>query len=172
MQNTVIEVEVDVDRNRNLYFVPLDRAIRGRFDWRRVADKNGPELRDRWGEEPLPGQTISLDLAKGEGAILEPLCSRAEIKKRVETRGESLSAERQSFTDINPKEWLYWLKAAVKAGKAKLLRGEIPENVDYKPKRFGEVKTTTDRLTEALIAVLHAGLSDKQRKEVSDLVVA
>ena len=46
----------------------------------------------------------------------------------------------------------------------------VPELIDYKPPRFGEVKTTTDRLTEALIAVLHAGLTDKQRKDVAELV--
>lgn len=170
MTSSVIEVEIDVARNRNFYFVPLDRTLRGRFDWRRVADKHAPELRDRWGEEPLPGQTIFLDVEKNEGAILDPLHSRKEIKKRIESRGESLPADVQSFTNINPKEWLHWIKAAVKAGKARLVRGKLPEDNDYRPPRFGEVKSTTDRLTEALIAVLHAGLTDKQRKDVAELV--
>jgi len=172
MTSNVIEVEVDVARNRNLYFTPLDRTVRGRFDWRRIADKHGPELRDQWGEDPLPGQTISLDLAKGEGAILEPLYGRPDVMKRVETRGDTLPPERQTFSEIDPQEWLYWLKAAINTGKARLLRGEMPKAVDYRPRRFGEVKSTTDRLTEALIAVLHASLSDKQRKEVANLVGA
>jgi hypothetical protein len=167
MNTSVIEVDVDVDRNP-----PLDRAIRGRFDWRRVADKHGPDLRDRWGEEPLPGQTLFLDVDKNEGAILDSFHGRKELKQRVESRGETLPPDVQSFTNINPKEWLYWIKSAVKSGKARLLRGQLPDTVDYRPQRFGEVKSTTDRLIETLITMVNAGLTDKQRKEVKDLVGA
>lgn len=170
MTTSVIEIEVDVARNRNLYFVPIDRNVRGRFDWRRVADKHGPELRDQWGEEPLPGQTISLDLETGNGAIVEPLAAIPESRKRVEIRRESLAPARQEFENINPAAWLYWIKAAVEAGKARLLKGTLPETVDHKPARFGEQKSTTDRLLETLIALTTTMLSDKDRSDVAALL--
>lgn len=170
MTSNVIEIEVDIERNRNLYFVPIDRQVRGRFDWRRVADKHGPELRDQWGEEPLPGQTISLDLDSGKGAILEPLASVKEFKKCVEDRRETLAPARQEFANINPSAWLYWIKAAVETGKAKLLKGTLPPKVDYKPARFGESRSTTDRLLETLIALTSTMLSDKDRQEAAKLL--
>ncbi|MGE3313999.1 MAG: hypothetical protein AB7O26_02705 [Planctomycetaceae bacterium] len=170
MSTNVIEVEIDVARNRNLYFVPIDRNVRGRFDWRRVADKHGPELRDQWGEEPLPGQTISLDVENQSGAILEPLAAVPEFKKRVEARRESLAPARQEFANVNPAAWLYWIKAAVEAGKARLLKGKLPETIDYKPARFGEPQSTTDRLLETLIALTTSMLSDKDRSDVAALL--
>lgn len=170
MKHCVIEVEVDADRNRNLYFVPLERSVRGRFDWKRVADRHSAELRDKWGEEPIPGQRILVDVDKSAGSLVEPLHNYPEIKRRIEERGETLPPERQTFTNIDVNEWLYWLRLAVDSGKASLLNGELPQSVPHRPKRFGQSKSTTDRLSEALVAVLYAGLSEKQRKEVAELV--
>jgi hypothetical protein len=170
MTESLIEVEIDVKRNRNLYFAPLDRAVRSRFDWRRVADKHGAELRDLWGEEPIPGQRLTLDITRAEGAIVEPLQDRSEYKKRIEARDQTLPPARQTFPNVQVNEWLYWLKAAVHAGDAHLLRGVLPESVDYTPKRFGDSPSANERLTEALIAVLYSGLNDRQREEVGNLV--
>jgi hypothetical protein len=170
MRNSVLEIEVDTRHNRNLYFVPIDRVVRGRFDWRRVADRNGAELREKWGEEPVPGQRIVLDAERREGAIVEPLYTRPELKKRIEAREQVLPPERQSYSNVDVAEWLYWLRAAVAAGDAAVVQGKLPEALDYRPKRFGERRSPQQRLTEALVAVLYAGLSDKQRKEVSHLL--
>jgi hypothetical protein len=69
--------------NRNLYFVLLDRTVRGKFDWRAWAQAgpSGP-----LGRRASARSDHLLDLAKGEGATSIPLQPRRDQKARRSAR--------------------------------------------------------------------------------------
>ncbi len=149
-----VTIEVDGSRNECLHFRPLQRRVRGRFDYYRDSE---PMAKVAGGEEPnpIPGQRIGFDTDTGTGFILEPLHEpefRA-IRERIEAKGFRLPPEREEFPQADAATWLYWLAGAVKAGLAKVVDGKLPEKINGKPRLnfiTAETDTATDRLAAAV----------------------
>lgn len=166
MSKSVIEITIDAN-NRDLYFRPLQRAVRGLFLLSRVAEPTAPMFHDRIPAE-IPGQVLGLDLEKSEGYLLEPIHQRPEIKAKLESE-YSFEPSRQVFPSVDVQEWLFWFRAAVQAGKAKAVIGELPGTINHRPKPYGEVESPRDKMVDALVAVLFSKLSKEEKAQVNEL---
>lgn len=167
----VIEIEIDGKNNQTLYFRPLQRRIRGRFDLHRVKEPNAGRLFNSW-PEPIPGQRLSLNMDTGEAAIVEPLQApeNAALKAKIEAQGQSIAPAREEMT-VDVPTWAFWIKGAVEAGAARVVEGILPEVIEGKPrKRFhsNEVADPIDRLTAAI--ELQAELQAETLKMLAKLV--
>lgn len=182
--SNVIEVEVNGARNGNLFFGPLARRVRGRFELSRAIerDKEAGNLTRSWAE-PIPGQRIGIDLDSGDGYIIEPLHDEAHdaIRQRIQ-KTHRLEPARQSFNGVHAPTWLYWLKRAVDANHAKLMGGKFPDGIGPKKQEFVSDEpnvnlfmprraTPMDKLTEAIDRqtemfgkLLSALMEDRKRK--------
>lgn len=152
--SNVVEIEIDGPHNQALYFRPLQRRIRGRFDLHRVKEPNAGKLLQAW-PEPIPGQHLALNVDTGEGAIIEPLHSPefAAIREKIERRGQKLGPERETLSGVHVPTWLFYLKGLVETGVAKLVSGKLPEKIDGTPQtRFhsSEQPDPIDKLTAAI----------------------
>jgi hypothetical protein len=68
--NDTVIIEVAGPQNENLWFLPLDRRIRGRFNPAAIPEPSGALMR-RF-PQGIPGQHIGLDAKAGVGWIDEP----------------------------------------------------------------------------------------------------
>jgi hypothetical protein len=149
-----VTIEIDGARNEALHFRPLQRRLRGRFDYMRDTE---PMSKVRAGEEPgpIPGQRLGFDSATGTGFVAEPLHlpEFRAIRERIETKGFRLPPEREEFPNADEATWLFWIDGAVKAGLARVIDGKLPDKIDGKPQLnfvTGDRDTTTDRLAAAV----------------------
>ena len=152
-KSNTLAVEIDGPQNQNLYFRPLMRAVRGRFDLHRVREPNAGRLHSVW-PEPIPGQRLELDLVSGEGAIVEPLHEErySAIREKIESSGQKIAPEREVFEQRDLVTWVYWMQGLVTSGKAKLVKGEFPK-LSGKPRtRFHSTEhpDPIDKLTAAI----------------------
>jgi hypothetical protein len=155
MTTRPVEIEIDTDRNSNLYFRPLQRAIRGRFDWNRIREPQARLKAHEW-PLPIPPQRLGID-AEGNGYLTEPLHDEehAAIRERIEDKlGQKLEPARQTFPAAHLPTWLYWLKRAVESGIARLVHGQLPTEIEGTPKKnFIHAEAppnSADKLTVAL----------------------
>jgi hypothetical protein len=134
-QETTLLVEFGDDHCRNVYFPPLDRRCRGRFDALALAkhDPDAGQLVNAW-PEPIAGQRLEVDPDTGECAIVEPLHDFPAIAAKLKSRGLSLAPAREPVTCDLP-TLLFYLRAAVNGGKAKIVRGAIPPFDESKVRR-------------------------------------
>jgi hypothetical protein len=151
--STVI-CEVGNGLNQSLHFRPLQRKIRGTFDFMRVNEPMG-KVRGATEPGPIPGQRLSFDFDSSVGAIIEPLHAPEHrvLKERIEGKGQKLPPEREEFTGQDGCTWAFWLLSAVKAGLVRIVSGKIPENLPGKPRvNFiaAEKQPATDRLAAAI----------------------
>lgn len=123
---TAVEIEVDGDKNQCLAFLPLQRRVRGRFDYMRETEPMAGTMRGEW-PQPILGQIIGIDGAMGY--IREPLHDEehAQAKEKIESRGMSLPDEREEFDSIDVVTWAFWLQRAVDAGHARIVSGTMPK---------------------------------------------
>src|SRR5579862_5889127 len=110
MKESTIEVEIDGAANEQLFFAPLQRRIRGKFDLNRVAEPLARMKTREW-PQPIPGQRLGIDLETGQGYLTEPLHESANgaIKERI-LRTAKLGPEREAFASVHVPTWLYWIK--------------------------------------------------------------
>lgn len=152
---TLLEVEIDGANNEQLYFAPIQRRIRGRFDFGRVAEPQAKLLTNKY-PLPIPGQRLSLDTATGEAAIVEPLHEAEHARtRRIIEKGKAIAPERESLGIAHVPTWLFWIKRAVEAGLARVTKGTLPATIEGEPQRsfFSQsAKNTDDRLAAALEA--------------------
>lgn len=172
----VIEVEVNGKNNNNLFFGPLGRTVRGRFELVN-ATRHHPAasvLTNRW-SEPIPGQRIGIDTDTGEGFIVEPLHEdeHTAIRDRIK-KTHKLEPRKQTFTRVHVATWLYWLKRAVDAGLAKVTSGKLPDTVEgakrdlFIPQHanaLDKLSAAIDRQTEMFGKLLTALLDDRKRQK-------
>ena len=127
-----VEVEIDGPRNNCLAFLPLQKRVRGRFDFARETEPQAGVMRASW-PQPIPGQIIGIDGAKGY--IREPLHDEehADAKEKIESRGMKLPDEREEFDSIDVVTWAFWLQRAIDAGLARIVSGTMPK-IDGEPK--------------------------------------
>jgi hypothetical protein len=178
----VVEIEVDNAQNRNLFFLPLQRPVRGRLDFGREADPEAIRL-TRDFPTPIPGQRIQFDADREEAALLEPLHGedhRALRELIARKNYGALEPERQVFPvpkDQQP-TWFYWLRRAVNAGLARVVRGALPELTAIR----GKVKKSwitpergpdrKDRMIDKLLNVLGSILPAGKRRELEQALEA
>lgn len=150
-KSQTLEIEFDGPKNQSVYFTPIQKRVRGRFDAHRVVD-GGRLLRDF--PEPVPGQRLQLDLGTGEAAIFEPLHDHEfiAIRERIEESGRKLP-EQYERVKADVATWVYWLRGLVDTGLAKVVVGELPAKVEGVPRtRFHstEQPDPIDRLATAI----------------------
>ena len=154
MKESTLLVEFD-NENRNPYFAPLMRSLRGRFDAQLATkrDKDAGQLLSEW-PDGIPGQQMSVDMDTGEAVLVEPLHDPryAAITERVKQRGCRLFPAREPVALDKPTV-LHWLKEAVAAGQAKIIRGALPDKIEGTPKLHfivQPVETTETKLATAM----------------------
>ena len=146
-----LEIEIDGPKNQSLMFRPLNRTLRGRFDFNRVRE---PLARTRTAEwpEPIPGMRLGINADTGEAYVIDQIHESEEIKRKLAEAGYALPQEREEFqADVTT--FVFWMKRAVESGVAKLVRGVFPEKLEGKPRRnfiIPEQPSSTDKLAEAL----------------------
>jgi hypothetical protein len=167
----VVEIEIDSPQNRSLFFAPIQGVVRGRFDFLR-GDR---ALRAKADDFPagVAGQRIGYDPERGEGYVVEPLHEpgHADVRRQIEAAGYGLPEPRRAFPGPGDPRynhadtWLYWMKRAVDAGHAKVVRGKLP--AEFKGPVRKNVATSDahqQRAAQAnLTALLVAMLTPDQR---------
>lgn len=150
-----LEIEACGPHCESMRFKPLNRMVRGEFDFNKVCEPMARMEAAKWPSGPVPGQRLGID-EEGVGYIEEPLHKPefAVLKERLEKKGLKLEPELQTWTDVDQATWLYWLRRAVEAGIARLTKGTLPVKIEGKPRtRFtlnDPKPTAVDRLTESL----------------------
>jgi hypothetical protein len=122
-----VVIEFGDERGRNVYFPPLDRRMRGRFDAVKLAqfDKDAGELVSQW-PEPVAGQQLAIDPASGEVAIVEPIHKNLKVTAKLKQKGLTLAPERE-IVNCDVPTALHYAKAAIEAGQAIIVSGTIPQ---------------------------------------------
>lgn len=149
-----VEIEIDGSHNEHLHFRPLQRSVRGRFDFNRIGEPMARIKATEW-PLPIPSQRIGIE-ANGTGYIIEPLhdAEHAPIREKIEKTGKKLEPALQSFDNIHVPSWMYWIQRAVESGIARVVSGKLPAKIEGTPKKsfiFAEPEpSTTDKLTAAI----------------------
>jgi len=127
-------IEAASERGANLYFPPLMKTIRGRFDAQRMAARNpdAAKLLNQW-PKPVPGQRIELDTASGVGRIVEPvrLDEFRDVRELFDKRAIAVP-EDETHEHVHVPSWLHCMKDAVDAGLAEVVEGKFPAKIDGK----------------------------------------
>jgi hypothetical protein len=176
-----VEIEIDTPRNGSLWFRPLQRQLRGRFDFNRVAE---PMARvapfEHKVPEVFPGLHVALDTEALAAAVIEPLHGpdHQEVRAKLKARGWGLGNEREEIevkAEALP-TWLYWLKRAVEGGTARLVKGKLPDKVEGKVQRtwvHNEPKPDKrDSLINKLVAILYSELPEAKRQKVDAILAS
>ena len=152
-QSETIKIEIDGPQNQALYFRPIQRRIRGRFDVLRINEPNAAKLRRAW-PEPIPGQRLELNLETGEAAIVEPLHfpEFAAIKEKIEATGQKIAPEREELQGVDVPTFCYFMREAATSGVARIVSGVFPETIGTPRRRFHSSvqPEPIDKLTAAI----------------------
>jgi hypothetical protein len=174
----VIEIEADEKHNRSMFFLPLQRPIRGRLDFGREADPEAIRL-TRDFPTPIPGQRIFFDPDREEAAVVEPLHGDEHKALRELIASKNLGAlDPERVTVPAPKDthrtFYYWLRRAIDAGLARVVRGTIPDMEEIQKRMKGRIQKSwivpdrgpdrKDRIIEKLVALVGASLTPAGRK--------
>lgn len=161
--DTLLEIEIDNPQNLQLYYAPIQRRIRGGWDFMRVPEPLAKQEINKW-PKAIPGQRLQLDTATGEAAIIEPLYEpeHAATRRAIEQTGKGgkggklIPPERESLGIVDVATHLFWIKAAVTNGLARVVRGVLPEKIDGEPQRSflsHRQPAANDRLAAALESI-------------------
>lgn len=165
------------ERNREVFFAPLKRSLRGRFDVRNDSEPEASKTR----LAVIPGQRLRLDPDAGTGEILEPLHEPqyASLRETIARANMKLEPPTQPAATDWP-TLVFWTKRAVESGHARVLAGELPEKVEGTPRTrvFGqETVDPRDReladlksMNAKLTTLLLAALPPAQRKEAQAII--
>jgi len=152
MALTAVEIEIDGPQNEALYFPPLKRSIRGRFDMLRVSE---PQAKVRASEWPtaIPSQRVGID-DQGTGYIVEPLhdAAHSALREKIQAMPAKLEPAKQEFAAHAP-TWLHFLKLAVESGIARVVKGKLPARIEGTPQTdfiCQREPSTEDKLTAAI----------------------
>lgn len=162
---SVIEIEIRGE-NRNLFFEPLDRVVRGELDFLKIREPQARMQADKW-PVPIPGQRLRLDLKAGVGYLVDPLhdelhrATREQIEKRFR-----LPPAEERFENVHVASWIDRMQRAVRGGHAVLTQGQFPDKLPGKPIQSyltGDPETVADKqmaILEKLAAAVDK-LADK-----------
>lgn len=163
---SLLEIEVDSPLNSNLSFLPIQRTVRGRFDYLRTKEPTHETTRSG----PFPGQVIGLDINNGKGYVREPLheVGNQHLRKEIEGRF-SLPPERVEFPSAHVPTWLHWMKKAVESGQAVVVSGRLPDIIDGEPRtRFYIAPVRKDKKDEQIEKLV--ALAEQQQKNFDRLL--
>lgn len=147
-----LEIEIDGKENECLHFRPLQRSIRGRFDFARLREPMSGVMRSAW-PEAIPSMRLGIEGA--DGYLLEPLYNdeHKQAREKIELAGMKLADERETFANIDLPTWVFWLRRAIESGIAKIVSGKLPDRVEGTPQlSFITVREPSDtaRLATAI----------------------
>lgn len=138
MKSELLELEIDSPNDGPVFFGPLGRRLRGRFDAARVVKHDGSASRllNEF-PNPIPGQRLVVNVDTGECVVLEPLhdAEFAAIRQKIEKAKMTLEPERQEYKQHVP-TLLHWCKRLVEDSCARVLRGKLPDKIDGEPKEL------------------------------------
>lgn len=158
---SVVEIEVKGD-NRNLFFEPLGKTVRGELDFQKVKEPQARLQADRW-SGPIPGQRISIDSKAGIGKISDPLHTDAykPVREQI-TKNYRLPPAEEEFDNAHVPSWLDRMKRAVDAGHATITKGQFPDKLPGKPiKRFLTMDEPTEQDKQTAVFDRLASAMDK-----------
>lgn len=152
----VVEVEIDGPRNEHLYFRPLGKRIRGRFDLTRVSEPLAAMKRTQW-PVPIPGQRVCIDLSTGEAWLHDGIHDDLSVLALVARTGRQPPPARIELGKIDVTTFVHWLHRAVEAGVGHVVAGELPavDELEGEPRTeflITRAPSTTDRLAAAIEA--------------------
>ncbi len=183
----------ELQMNADAFFRPLQRTVRGKFDFSRALD---PHARMKsFDLPPIPGQRLALDLKSKQGKLIEPLRDEAHeaVLRRIKAflakqavsvpvradlpLADALGLEvaeqtwdlsqQRLTTPYDVPTWCYWMHHLVKGGHGRLVSGEFPKKLEGQPtKRFDGQDRRVDPVVEMQRqerAYRYAMMSDTQR---------
>ena len=125
----MVEIEIADELGQALFFLPLNKSLRGRVDFAALAvrDRGLYDLSLKY-PGPIPGLVHGFDAETGKAWLRDPLheTSHAETRKKIEAAGYVLGPARDEFTAVDQATWAFWLANAVKSGAARIIAGELP----------------------------------------------
>lgn len=157
-QQSLLTVEIDGPHNENIAFDPIHRRVRGRWNWNRCDEPASRQLSAHYGDD-IPGQRLAIDPKAGKGYLLEPLRSdepHATLCREKLTSalgGLKLDPESTEYTGIHAPTWLFYLKALVDSGRARVVSGEYPADFGGPPIIEGITRATADPLVTLAAAI-------------------
>ena len=159
-----VTVEIAGPNCESVYWQPLRRKIRGRFDFHKPRGANARAMLDEF-PQPIPGQMIEVDLSTGETAIVEPL-RLTEHKVTAERLKKKLNCEfapvREEVGKLDLPTAIFWLNRIVNDGLAVVIKGDLPSDPGGKPQMSflnPPRESPTDKLTAAIEAQTKAIMS-------------
>jgi hypothetical protein len=131
--NTAVEIEVSGPNAMRLQFEPIGRSLRGAVDFSTLRTHDANDQRTRW-PDPVPGKVIGV-AADGQKYIREPLheAKYDKLRKQISNRGFLIPEERETFDSETAITWRYWMRRAVDAGYARIIKGSLPEIAEFEP---------------------------------------
>lgn len=155
MKSNIVEIEVSGPKNENLFFGPLMRRVRGRYELARTTQHDGKatSLANRI-TSAIPGQRIGLNVESGEAYIVEPLRGDDyEALRNKLLKKTRLAPAREDCGKVDLATFVYWLRRLVESNKAVVVVGDLPEQPKGKVKKSffsTERKSSDERLAEAI----------------------
>ncbi|MGD9649137.1 MAG: hypothetical protein AB7U73_25725 [Pirellulales bacterium] len=159
----MVEIEVSSSLGQSLFFLPLNRVLRGRLNL--DAMKHTRDLADKF-PHPIPGLVVGLDPETAKAWVRDPLYDAEHSAARAQLSSFSLGPAREEFAGVDVATWSYWLRNAVASGSARVVSGELPEvNGLARKSIFSQQKPEKDQQIDRL-----TGLVEKLTTAVADLL--
>lgn len=153
MSSKQVTIEVDGPGNESLYFRPLQRRLRGRFDYARDSEPQSKLAASNF-TAPIPGLRLAFDFATNTATLVDPLhdSEHESLREQLIAKGHRLGPERETFENQDAVTWCFWMQRAVEAGTARILEGEFPKLKGEPRKDFlnARLQTTGERLADAI----------------------
>jgi len=162
----IVEIEAADPQGRRLYFLPLQRRLRGEFNYNMPAEPLAKMHINRI-PETVPGQRLALDVDSATAWISEPLREpeHAVLAEKLRDRYKcTFAPEREELKDVDVPTFLYWMRRAVESGSARLVRGELPEKINGEPRKSFFSNASEDSSTKLADAI------EKQTTVLTQLV--
>jgi len=171
----MVEIEVSSSLGQSLFFLPLNRVLRGRLML--DAIKHARDLSDKY-PHPIPGLVIGLDPASAKAWVRDPLYDTEHSAARAQLASFAMGPAREEFNSVDVATWAYWLRNAVASGSARVVCGEIPEvnglvrksiftqQKPEKDQQIDRLMATVDKLTGTIADLLK--LPESKRKQLAD----
>ena len=142
---TEITIEISAGKNRDVYFRPAQRTLRGTVDVGVPPGFVVPEHVTALNNVPnIPGLYVSLDIQARRARVYDPLEFDTGLAAKVNAwcrnvvgavGNEVYSPVPEQVYDLNDGDvasWCYWMKRTVDAGQAKLVAGSgFPAEKDW-----------------------------------------
>lgn len=124
---TAVEIEIASPQNRQYFFPPVGKPLRGRIDFSLSRTKTNEARRQVW-PEVIPGMILGMSPDGKSMYLREPLYDEehAKIRKKAEGKGQFLGEKLQEFQGHTPRTWAYWMARAVESGAARVVKGNLP----------------------------------------------